>query len=384
MRFQAGQPEIPLVPARGGTLVEPEVTISTLLDAAMGSTPGFFLQRGTNGWFAGVGGSGSGTVTQVSTSGLLTGTVTTTGTISLANGTANTLIGYGSGGAPTGITVVGAGSLSGGVLTITAATPGGSTGQFQINSSGSLAGITFGGDFTVNTSGIATVTKTSGVPFAPSATVDTTNAANLLSGVVALARLPVMVASGTGGLAGIAPTPGLTPGTTRFLREDATWVAPPTGTGTINTGAVNNLAAYTGTGTTVGPLTLASLATSLNVSGTNTGDQTITLTGPITGTGTGSFATTIASSVALPGSPTTTTQAVTDSSTKLATTAFVATATTISASNIITGTLASKSAPWLINLTHLPRRKKRSSFHQGHRGQSHLIWLWVTRSPQRQ
>lgn len=62
------------------------------------------------------------------------------------------------------------------------------------------------------------------------------------------------------------------------------------------------------------------------VSGTNTGDQTITLTGNVTGSGTGSFAATIASSVALAGSPTTTTQASTDNTTKIATTAFVTTA----------------------------------------------------------
>jgi hypothetical protein len=38
---------------------------------------------------------------------------------------------------------------------------------------------------------------------------------------------------------------------------------------------------------------LATLKTDLGVTGTNTGDQTITLTGPVTGSGTGSFATTI-------------------------------------------------------------------------------------------
>ena len=54
-----------------------------------------------------------------------------------------------------------------------------------------------------------------------------------------------------------------------------------------------------GGGTTTKTLTVASDA---NVSGANTGDQTITLTGDITGTGTGSFATTIASTI--PGSKT--------------------------------------------------------------------------------
>lgn len=54
--------------------------------------------------------------------------------------------------------------------------------------------------------------------------------------------------------------------------------------------------------------------------------MTVTLTGDVTGSGSGSFATTIASSVALAGNPTTTTQAAGDASTKLATTQFVQTA----------------------------------------------------------
>jgi hypothetical protein len=60
-----------------------------------------------------------------------------------------------------------------------------------------------------------------------------------------------------------------------------------------------------------------------SISGVNTGDQTIVLTGDVTGSGTGSFATTIKSSVSLAGSPTTTTQAPADNSTKIATTSYV-------------------------------------------------------------
>ncbi len=62
-----------------------------------------------------------------------------------------------------------------------------------------------------------------------------------------------------------------------------------------------------------------------NLSGTNTGDQTITLTGDVTGSGTGSFAGTIKDDVALGGDPTTTTQSANDNSTKIATTAYVQT-----------------------------------------------------------
>lgn len=51
-----------------------------------------------------------------------------------------------------------------------------------------------------------------------------------------------------------------------------------------------------------------------------------TLTGDVTGSGTSNFATTIKTNVGLAGSPTTTTQSAGDSSTKIATTAFVGTA----------------------------------------------------------
>lgn len=90
--------------------------------------------------------------------------------------------------------------------------------------------------------------------------------------------------------------------------------------------------------TNTGDETAATIKTKLGIttlSGSNTGDQTsvsgnagtvttnANLTGPITSVGN---ATTITSDVALPGSPTTTTQTAGDSTTKLATTAFVANA----------------------------------------------------------
>lgn len=55
------------------------------------------------------------------------------------------------------------------------------------------------------------------------------NASNLASGTVGVARLPVLVASGTSHAAGIAPDPGASAGATRFLREDATWATPSGG-----------------------------------------------------------------------------------------------------------------------------------------------------------
>lgn len=49
-------------------------------------------------------------------------------------------------------------------------------------------------------------------------------------------------------------------------------------------------------------LTVTGNITGANLSGTNTGDQTITLTGDVTGSGTGSFATTLANTAVTPGS----------------------------------------------------------------------------------
>lgn len=91
---------------------------------------------------------------------------------------------------------------------------------------------------------------------------------------IRVADVPVMVASGSSHSAGLAPDPGSSAGTTRFLREDAQWIAP--GGGGI--GTVTSLTA--GTGITLSPSTI-----------TTTG--TIGLTTPVAtglgGTGAGTF-----------------------------------------------------------------------------------------------
>jgi hypothetical protein len=74
---------------------------------------------------------------------------------------------------------------------------------------------------------------------------------------------PVMVASGPSHAAGLAPDPGVTSGTTKFLREDASWQVPPSSGGTTrapiamvtaNTTAVANTTTPTSlfTGATIG------------------------------------------------------------------------------------------------------------------------------------
>jgi len=116
-------------------------------------------------------------------------------------------------------------------------------------------------------------------------------------------------------------TPASSGGTTNFLRADGSWVAPPGGVsdgdkgditvsgggtvwsidaGVVTLAQMANVATgtvfYRKTAATGAPevQTLATLKTDLGLSGTNTGDQTITLTGDVTGSGTGSFAAAIA------------------------------------------------------------------------------------------
>jgi hypothetical protein len=130
--------------------------------------------------------------------------------------------------------------------------------------------------------------------------------------------------SGSGSVKGLVPSASAGDGAAaKFLKADGTW-AVPTGSGitqltgevtagpgsgsqaaTIANDAVTNaklanMAANTikgnNTGVSADPLdlTTAQVKTMLNLTGTNSGDQTITLTGDVTGSGTGSFAATIA------------------------------------------------------------------------------------------
>jgi len=77
-------------------------------------------------------------------------------------------------------------------------TPGGSSGQLQFNNAGSFGGVpTVNGDGTLNTStGLLNVTKTNGSSFVSSAIVDTTNAGNITSGILAVQRLGTSFTNG--------------------------------------------------------------------------------------------------------------------------------------------------------------------------------------------
>ena len=163
--------------------------------------------------------------------------------------------------------------------------------------------------------GTATALQTArainGVNFDGTAAITVTAAGSTLSDTVTIAK------GGTGQITAQAALNALLPSQSgaagKNLQSDGTnvsFVADAGGTVTsVSVSTANGVSGTVATSTTtpaisltLGAITPTSVAasgsvTGSNLSGTNTGDQTITLTGDITGSGTGSFATAIASGV---------------------------------------------------------------------------------------
>lgn len=147
-------------------------------------------------------------------------------------------------------------------------------------------------------------------------TGSTANALDLTSTQVTAALNAFVGDSGAGGTKGLVPAPASgDAAASKFLKADGTWAASgalTVGTidsqtkaanGAVITGsslvmqtadATNPGLVSTGTQTIAGAKTFSGAISASNLSGTNTGNQTITLTGDVTGSGTGSFAATIA------------------------------------------------------------------------------------------
>ena len=84
------------------------------------------------------------------------------------------------------------------------------------------------------------------------------DAANVRSGTLSAARLPVFGASGASHAAGAVPDPGAAAGTARFLREDGLWTTPAGGGAGGGGGGASGTAAITGgaiDGATIGATT---------------------------------------------------------------------------------------------------------------------------------
>jgi hypothetical protein len=166
----------------------------------------------------------------------------------------------------------------------------------SLASSGSLSGASLTTGTITATSETLTGTSTSAAVSTGVVTATTLNgsldAGNVTSGTLAVARLPAMGASGASHAAGAVPDPGATAGTTRYLREDGTWVSPAGGVTSFNTrtGAVASASGDYSVAQVTGAAPLASPA--------------------------------------LTGTPTAPTPGNGDNSSKVATTAFVSTALT--------------------------------------------------------
>jgi hypothetical protein len=152
------------------------------------------------------------------------------------------------------------------------------------------AGPTGGGVTSVNVSGGTTGLTTSGGPITSSGTIT-------LGGVLAVSAGGTGATTEAGALTSLGAYPASNPANYTSNGGTVTSVSVTTANGV--SGTVTNPTTTPAISLALGAITPTSVAasgavTGSNLSGSNTGDQTITLTGDVTGTGTGSFAATIA------------------------------------------------------------------------------------------
>lgn len=151
-------------------------------------------------------------------------------------------------------------------------------------------GPTGGGVTSVNVSGGTTGLTTSGGPITSSGTIT-------LGGVLAVSSGGTGAITAADALTSLGAYPASNPNNYTSNGGTVTSVSVTTANGV--SGTVTNPTTTPAISLALGAITPTSVAasgavTGSNLSGSNTGDQTITLTGDVTGTGTGSFAATIA------------------------------------------------------------------------------------------